>query len=108
MYKSIILRIAVIFSALMCQSLSAQVIDPKAYILKNGYQTMEKEDSGKIVLYTALEIVNSAQIISMEIDIEKLPKAADVKNYCERLRDGIKAKLISETGTASDVVVRCV
>jgi hypothetical protein len=88
----------------MCQSLFAEVIDPEAHIMRLGYLTMEKIDGGKKVFYSAVERSDSPRIISLEIDIGKLPKHPNVKIYCDRLAAGIRAKLIAEQGPGNDVV----
>jgi len=83
----------------------AQVLDPEAFIQKNGYQSKRIGDDGKTVFYTFTERTGQAQVAGREQDIAVLPKDERVFQYCDFLRGTTKAKLIESSGKSIDVAV---
>jgi hypothetical protein len=85
--------------------LFAQVIDPEAFIQKNGYQSQRLGDDGKTTFYNFTERLNTAQVAAREREVASLPKDERVFKYCDFVRGSTKAKLIESSGKNIDVAV---
>lgn len=81
----------------------AEIIDPVAYIKKNGYQSAKIGDDGATRFLTHTLRVESQEIGPLEADVDSLPKHPTVYQVCDMMRGGVKARLIQETGIAFDV-----
>ncbi len=81
----------------------AEIIDPVAYIKRNGYQSAKLGDDGLTKFLTHTVRVESQKIRPLEADVESLPKHPTVYQVCDMMRGGVKARLIQETGIAFDV-----
>ncbi|MFO7830724.1 MAG: hypothetical protein R6V18_01930 [Desulfuromonadaceae bacterium] len=100
--KIIFLIYVILFLPILC---SADVIDPEEYIRKNGYHSVKMGDDQKAKFYSYTERLPQAKIESLEADIEKLPKHADVMQMCDFMRGSVKALLLEEQGISCDVAV---
>lgn len=101
--NTIILLIYVgVFFPILC---SADVIDPEEHIRNNGYHSVKMGDDQKTKFYSYTERLPQAKIKSLEADIEKLPKHADVMQLCDFMRGGVKALLLEQQGISYDIAV---
>ncbi|QDL37459.1 hypothetical protein [Rhodoferax sediminis] len=93
--------------ALLCLPLAllAEIIDPETLIQKNGYQSVQIGDDGKMPFYSFTERTDPARIATLEREIALLPKDEKIFKSCDFVRGGTKAKLIESTRKAIDVVV---
>lgn len=98
----ILLIYIVVFFPILC---SADVIDPEEHIRKNGYHSVKIGDDKKTKFYLYTERLPPAKIKSLEADIDKLPKHADIMQVCDFIRGGAKALLLEQHGISCDVVV---
>ena len=98
--------LALAFSvAILPASAGAQVIDPEAKILKDGYQSKKVGDDGVTPFYTFTERATAARVSAVEQSIIRLPKDARIAGACEQMRGSAKALLIQQSGKAYDVAV---
>lgn len=105
MRKYIIHFVSALCFALFITPGNAEVIDPENHIITNGYHSEKMGDDGKTRFYTFTERATSPRIASLENEIAKLPKHADVQRMCDFMRGIVKAKLIEQLGIALDVAV---
>lgn len=100
--KSQILAIGLCIAASFAR---AEVINPVAYIQKNGYHSEALGDDGKTRFFTYTERTSASRVAALEREIASLPKHVDILRVCEMMRGGAKARLIAERGIAYDVAV---
>lgn len=93
--------------ALLPLSAQAQqpIIDPEAYILKNGYTFNGVGGDGKTQLYSNTVRVPKGQLQTLSNGIAALPEHADTLKACSFLANMVKTKILQNGGRIDDVRV---
>ena len=95
--------LALVFGTLFSAAAFGQAIDPEQYIAKVGAQSVKLGDDGRTKFFSHTVRASPIRIASLEADVGKLPKHAEVFRVCDFIRGSVKASLIANRHIVVDV-----